>query len=92
MIIEEKDFRLIPIAEGSSMFDIEVLHTVKPRGGEPRDEFQNIAYGVPFASAIQRVVNYRIQKKHEDETINLQQYIQEYKSIVEEIEKLCEKD
>ena len=92
MTIEEKDFRLIPIGEGSSMFDVELLHTVKPRGGEPREEFQNVAYGLPIDSAIQRIANYRIQKRHENEAITLQQYLTEYREIISEIKKLCVKD
>lgn len=92
MTIEENDFKLIPIAEGSSMFDIEVLHTVKPRGGEPREEFQNIAYGIPIVNAIERVANYRIQKRHDNEAITLKQYIEEYKTIIKAIKDLCGKD
>ena len=39
MIIEEKDFKLIPISESSNFFDLELLYTIKPKGKEERQEF-----------------------------------------------------
>ena len=46
MIIEEKDFRLTPVNDSSPMFDLELLHIVKPKGGEPREEFKVAGYGL----------------------------------------------
>ena len=52
MIIEEKDFRLIPIKETSNLFDLELLKTVNKGKSTERQEFKNVAYGVTIESAI----------------------------------------
>lgn len=89
MIIEEKDFRLTPVSEESPMFDLELLHTIKPRGKESREEFKNSGYGLPLESAIKRIVMYRLSKKHKEEAINLNQFFKEYKTELEDLIKLC---
>lgn len=87
MIIEDKDFRLTPINESSPMFDLELLHTVKPKGGEPRDEFKLAGYGLPLEAALKRVIAYRLNK--EESTVDLSTYLKRYKEIQEEIRNLC---
>lgn len=92
MIIEEKDFRLTPVNDSSPLFDLELLHTVKPKGGEPREEFKVAGYGLPLDAAMNRIISYRIQSKHGDGTIALKKYLEDYKQIQEEIKKLCMKN
>ena len=89
MVIEEKDFRLTPVNDSSPMFDLELLHIVKPKGGEPREEFKVAGYGLPLDAAIRRIISFRIQSKRGDETISLKKYLENYKQIQKEIEKIC---
>ena len=89
MTIEEKDFRLTPVNESSPMFDLELLYIVKPKGGEPREEFKVAGYGLPLDAAIRRIISYRIQSKHRDETISLKEYLEDYKQIQKEIKEIC---
>lgn len=89
MTIEEKDFRLTPVNESSPMFDLELLHIVRPKGGEPREEFKIAGYGLPLEAVIKRIISFRIQSKRGDETISLKKYLEDYKQIQKEIEKIC---
>lgn len=89
MIIEEKDFRLTPVNDSSPMFDLELLHIVKPKGGEPREEFKVAGYGLPLEAVIKRIISFRIQSKRGDETISLKKYLEDYKQIQKEVEKIC---
>lgn len=85
MIIEEPDFRLEAV-DGDVLWDLELLHTVKPKNGPERQEFQNEAYGVSLSSALRRIVRYRIEQK--TSVLNLKQYVDEYKKQVNELTKL----
>lgn len=87
MIIEEHDFRLTP-SEGINSFNLELMHTVKPKGGEPRNEFKNAGYGLMFESAMRKIISYRIEKKRGDDTITLKDYIEDYRTEVEKIKSL----
>lgn len=89
MIIEEKDFRLTPVNDSSPMFNLELLHIVKPKGGEPREEFKVARYGLPLEAAIKRIISFRIQSKRGDETISLKEYLEDYKQIQKEIKEIC---
>lgn len=89
MVIEEKDFRLIPIKDTGNMFDLELLKTVNKGKESERQEYRVVAYGVSFESAMKYVANARIAEKHPD-TIDLKTYLQEYRNIIDEIKKLCE--
>lgn len=90
MIIEESDFRLTPVSEGSNFWDLELLSTVKPKGKESRQEFKINGYGMTLPSAIKRIANYRMEQKYPAETIlTLEQYLKEYKKIVCEVSKIC---
>lgn len=88
MTIEEPDFKLIPVSD-SPFWDLELLYIVKPKGGEPRQEFKNAGYGMTLKSAIKQIVHYRICCKHKDAAIKLREYIKEYKEIVSVINNLC---
>lgn len=91
MIIEEKDFRLIPSCNNASDFwDVELLVSIKPKGinAVARQEFKNVAYGCPITSAIKIVINYRILHNHAKDNITLVQYLKEYITQIKELKKL----
>lgn len=79
MIIEEKDFKLIPINDSSLRYDLELLYKIQPKGKESRLEFKNVAYGISIDYAIKKIVQHRICCKHKDEAITLQTYFKEFK-------------
>lgn len=90
MEIVEKDFKLKPISDESIFFDLELLYTIKPRGGEPRQEFKNAGYGLTLESAIKKISQYRVAKNHKDEEIKLSTYYIEYKKEINELKQLLE--
>lgn len=88
MVIEENDFRLTPISSSCPMFDLELLHTVHPKGKEARQEFKNVAYGISLESALKRIIQYRLSCKHD--TLDLATYLKEFREEVDSLKKLCE--
>lgn len=88
MIIEEKDFRLTPISDGSPFYDLELLKVVKPKSGEVREEFQNAGYGITMEHAMRKIINYRISCKHE--SLSMKEYLSEYKKEVNQINAALE--
>ena len=88
MVIEEKDFRLIPIKDSGNMFDLELLRTVNKGKETERQEFKNVAYGVTIESAMKYIANARIAANNPD-TIDLKTYLEEYRKILDEIKTLC---
>lgn len=89
MIIEEKDFRLIPVNDSSIFFDLELLYKIQPKGKESRYEFKNAAYGISLESAIKKVAQFRVTNKNNDGAITLLKYFKEFKDELDSIKKLC---
>ena len=83
MVIEESDFRLESLSDMSHFWDLELLYTIKPKGGEPREEFKIAAYGIKLETAIDKIINYRIRKKVE--TTSLENYLSMYKKEKEQL-------
>lgn len=88
MIIEESDFRLENSNDFSQFWDLELLYMVKPKSGEPRQEFKNAGYGLTLESAIKRIINYRLSNKKEIYT--LKEYLSEYKKENAQIQSLVQ--
>lgn len=88
MIIEEHDYRLTQVSDSSTFWDLELLHIVKPKGKEVREEFKNEGFGMPIENAIKRIINYRIHNKYPDKAIQMQDYLREYKDQISKLEKL----
>ena len=88
MIIEESDFRLIPVRESGLLFDLELLKVMNKGKENERAEFKNIAYGITIESALKYIANARINAKYND-SISLKQYLQEYKDIINSIKDTC---
>lgn len=88
MVIEEKDFRLTPVSDSCPVFDLELLSTIRPKGKEARQEFKNVAYGISLESALRKVIQYRVSRKHD--TVNLATYLKEFREELDSLRKLCE--
>ena len=78
MIIQEEDFKLESVSDSSLFFDLELLHTVKPKGGEERQEF------------IKKIIQYRISAKYKDKALSMAEYMKEFRKIYQDINKVCE--
>lgn len=88
MIIEESDFRLIPVKDSGDRFDLELLKVVNKGKETERQEFKNVAYGVTIESAIKYIANARVSINN-PESIDLKTYLKEYKKIIDDIKQLC---
>ena len=86
MVIDGKFFKLIPVNEHSVFFDLELLYDVG--GKNPRKEYKIAGYGLTLEHAINKAVCYAVSKKFGDQTITLKQYINELKSIKDDIKKI----
>jgi len=85
MVIEQEDFRLTN--DGfSSHWDLEVLKTIRPKGGPERQEFQIIGYGYSLDNALRVIINYRLAKKKDVYT--LKEYLQDYKTVKDSLTNL----
>ena len=89
MVIEEKDFRLIPISDTSPQYDLELLYKIQPKGKEARLEFKNVAYGIGLEYAIKKIAHYRVYCKHKEEAIQLLTYFKEFKEELDSLKALC---
>lgn len=90
MIIEEKDFRLIPISDSSPQFNLELLYKIQPKGKEAKFEFKNVAYGISLETAIKKIAHYRVCQRHEEESVVLLiEYLKELKAEIKSLEDLC---
>jgi len=86
MIIEESDFKLTSSSDVHLIFDLELLHTVNPKKGEPRNEFKNIGYGMTLERCIKLITMYRLDKK--ESTYSLASFLKAYQEECAEIKKL----
>ena len=89
MIIEENDFRLIPVSDSSLQYDLELLYKIQPKGKEARLEFKNVAYGVGLEYAIKKIAHYRGYSKHNEEAIKLKTDFKEFKEELDSLKTLC---
>lgn len=85
MVIEEKDFRMTQINQSSPFWDLEVLKTIKPKGGETRQEFTNVGYGMTLGHCLKSIMNFRIANKHTEEVLSMKEYLKEYIAGLKEI-------
>lgn len=85
MTIEEKDFRLTQVSQSSPFWDLELLKTIKPKGGEPRQEFVNAGYGMTLSRGLKAIVSYRIACRHTEDVVSMKQYLKEYIAELKEV-------
>jgi len=78
MVIEEKDFRMTQISQSSPFWDLELLKTIKPKGGEARQEFANAGYGLTLGRCLKSIVNFRIACRHTEDVLSMKEYLKEY--------------
>ena len=84
MTIEGEFYKLISVDEHSIFFDLELLYEIS--GKNPRKEYKVVAYGLQLEHALQKIINYAINKKYSG-AITIKQYLQEYKKLKEEFTK-----
>ena len=84
MTIQGNFYRIEPINDNSPFYDLYLLRTIKSKTN-PRDEFQLEGYGMPMEAVIGRIIRYAINSKFKDEIVTLENYLNVYKQIKEEI-------
>lgn len=89
MLIAEEDFKLIPISDSDLKYDLELLYKIQPKGKEARLEFKNVAYGIGLEYAIKKIAHYRVCCKHNEESIRLLTYFEEFKEELDLLKALC---
>ena len=72
------------ISQSSPFWDLELLKTIKPKGGEPRQEFVNAGYGMSLGHCLRSIMSFRIATKHED-AVTLRQYLKEFIAGLKEL-------
>lgn len=76
MIISGEFYRITPINESSTLFDLELLYSIG--GKNPRQEFKNAGYGMPLLTCLRKIAAYNINKKYKsDQEITLKEYVNE---------------
>jgi hypothetical protein len=85
MVIEEKDFRMTQISQSSPFWDLELLKTIRPKGGVVRQEFTNVGYGMTLGHCLKSIVNFRLSNKHLEDVVSMKQYLKEYIAEIKEI-------
>jgi hypothetical protein len=89
MKIEGEFYRLTPIDNSSSRYDLELLYTVG--GKNPRKEFKIEGYGYPLEVALQRIINYATRQKFDDNAVvSLKDYLDVYRETAKSISKAIE--
>lgn len=66
------------ISQSSCFWDLELLKTIKPKGGVARQEFVNAGYGMTLGRCLKSIVNFRIACKHTEDAVSMKQYLKEY--------------
>lgn len=85
MVIEDKDFRMTQINQSSPFWDLEVLKTIKPKGGVARQELTNVGYGMTLGHCLKSIVNFRLSNKHLEDVVSMKQYLKEYIAEIKSI-------
>ena len=89
MKIEGEFYRLTPIDNSSSRYDLELLYAVG--GKNPRKEFKIEGYGYPLEVALQRIINYATRQKFDDNAVvSLKDYLDVYRETAKSISKAIE--
>lgn len=87
MVIEEKDFRMTQISPSSSFWDLELLKTIRPKGGEPRQEMSNAGYGLTLPGCLRAIANYRVASRHTEDVVTMKQYLSELLPELRKVKK-----
>lgn len=87
MIIQDQDFKIEKLKEGE-FYNLSFLKIINKDKENEREEFEIVSYGIPIDLCIKKVVDYRL--RDEEGEYTLQEYIERYKELVEDIGKLIE--
>lgn len=87
IVIEESDFKLEQVNESSNRWDLWFKKVVKHKNGTTDEAWDVSCYGVSLAHCIDKIINRRLANKQE--VYSLKQFINDYRIMKSEIEKLC---
>jgi hypothetical protein len=88
MEITYEDAVLTPVAEDIPLFDLRFYKNVKKRDtGQVERELGSPLYGLTLYHALKRICSYKMNKKYQEKTIELKQYIKELRQEEEKLRK-----
>lgn len=87
MIIEEADFRLIPV--GTDLWDLDLSKVINKGKPNERIEFDNAGYGMTLEKCFKKIMRNRMDNKFPEGSISLAAFLKEYKIIESELKELC---
>lgn len=87
MIIKEDDF-IIEKIEDQNFYNLSFNTTVKKKDGSEESKYKIVAYGIPFHSCIEKIVDYRMRQKEGEYTVA--EYVELYEQEVKKIGDLFE--
>lgn len=73
------------ISQSSSFWDLELLKTIKPKGGVTRQEFTNAGYGMTLGHCLKSIANFRIACRHIEDVLSMKEYLKELIAELKEI-------
>ena len=77
MVIEGEDYK-IEFDEEHSLFDLYLVKVINAKDAEKRrEELVSYGYGMPFDHVLRKIINYRLNKKHD--VLDLKLYLSEFK-------------
>lgn len=82
IIIKDKFFEMVQTS--GPFFDLSILSKVNEGKENEREEMKLVSHSLPFESCIKQIVSYKIK----DANYSFQEYINAYKSAVDDIAKL----
>lgn len=85
IVIKDKEFEMVQV-KTSPFFNLSMLTTINAGKDTERQEMKIISYGIPFETCIQHIVSHRMSEI--DDEFTASQYIEKYKSVVNEVCKL----
>lgn len=88
--IQEEDFIMEPVKEGSSFFNLVFMKKTKKRNtGEIVIEPGRPMYGLPLHAALLRIVHHKTSKKLQGRTVQLKEFLVEFQKEFKEMIELC---
>ena len=86
MIVTHKAFSLYEIEVDESQFTVRKPSNITiNKEGNPVQNYKTIGFFISLEQAILRIIKLLMIENNEDKTIDLQEYIDQYKAIVEQL-------
>ena len=86
LVIREEQFEMVQTSKSGPFFDLSVPTVINAGKDNERTELKLIGHGLPFEVCIKHITGLKMADK--DGVYTVQQYIERYKEVVNEVSKL----